>query len=87
VTIPHADLFYGKVRRHVRVPLDAALRQLTRGAAERLHRLVASGQTPPAEPGPKCTRCSLRALCVPELSARSGCVRAYIERALGEAPT
>ncbi|MGO9917008.1 MAG: CRISPR-associated protein Cas4 [Isosphaeraceae bacterium] len=87
VTVPHADLFYGKMRRHVRVPLDAELRQLTRESAERLHRLVASGRTPPAEPGPKCTHCSLRNLCMPELLARSGRVRSYIEQALAEAPT
>jgi CRISPR-associated exonuclease Cas4 len=87
VSIAHADLFYGKTRRHVRVPLDDELRQLTRESAERLHRLIASGRTPAAEPGPKCERCSLRVLCMPELSARLGAVRAYIERTLAGSPT
>jgi CRISPR-associated exonuclease Cas4 len=84
VTIPHADLFYGKTRRHVRVELDAARRQLTRESAARLHRMVADGRTPPAEPGPKCRRCSLRPLCLPELSARAGSIAAYIARSLAE---
>ncbi|GIW88033.1 MAG: CRISPR-associated protein Cas4 [Isosphaeraceae bacterium] len=84
VAIPHADLFYGKIRRHVRVELDPALRQLTRETAARLHRLVAEGRTPPAEPGPKCRRCSLRPLCLPELSTRAGSVADYIAQALAE---
>jgi CRISPR-associated exonuclease Cas4 len=84
VAIPHADLFYGKIRRHVRVELDSDLRQLTRDSAAQLHRLIRSGLTPPADPGPKCRRCSLRPLCMPEIAAHVGSVAAYIARSLAE---
>lgn len=65
--IPLAQIFYGRTRRRVDVPIDPALRHQVRKAAAGLHALVASRQTPPAsyEPG-RCDRCSLLHLCQPQ---------------------
>lgn len=65
--IPFGEIFYGKIRRKVRVEFTPELRQTTKGAAARLHELIRSGRTPPAELGPKCARCSLRGVCMPKL--------------------
>jgi CRISPR-associated exonuclease Cas4 len=85
VSIPSADLFYGKTRRRVVVELDAALRDLTRDAAARLHSLIRLGKTPPAKLEPKCKHCSLRPVCMPELAARSAAIRSYLDRSLAAA--
>ncbi|HSV27448.1 MAG TPA: CRISPR-associated protein Cas4 [Sedimentisphaerales bacterium] len=67
VTITEGALFYGKTRRREVVMFDAALRGETIRASERLHQLIASGQTPAAQYDAKCDACSLIGLCMPEL--------------------
>ncbi len=69
--LPFGEIFYGKTKRRVRVAFTPELRRTTADATSRLHSLIQSGRTPPAEPGPKCDRCSLRALCLPRLGGRA----------------
>lgn len=76
-TVERGALFYGKTRRRLEVPLDAALRRLTEQAAVRLHELIASGQTPPPVREPKCDQCSLFDICMPEAPASSA--RRYLD--------
>jgi CRISPR-associated exonuclease Cas4 len=73
-------LFYGKTRRREDIVFDSDLRRTTKDACHRLHTLVARGITPLAVFEPKCRRCSLRALCRPEVAGRSA--RRYFQRAL-----
>lgn len=80
-------LFYGTTRRRHDVAFDADLRTATETAAERLHRLIASGVTPPAVREPKCESCSLINLCLPAAPRRAArSVAAYLDGALGPAP-
>lgn len=79
--VARGDLFYGKTRRRVAVAISPELRRLTIEAASRLHELIRSRRTPPAEPGPKCDRCSLRPLCLPQLGRR-GSARSAFDRIL-----
>lgn len=82
--VPAGALFYGRTRRRCDVAFDSALRELTRGTAARLHELMASGRTPPAEyEKKKCERCSLINLCLPR--APAGRAKRYVDRALAEA--
>ncbi len=74
-------LFYGKTRRRVAVEISPELRRATIEAAARLHELIRARRTPPAEPGPKCERCSLRSLCLPQLGGR-GSARSAFDRLL-----
>lgn len=84
VAVPAGALFYGTPRRRVEVAFDAPLRAATEAAALRLHELVRGGVTPRARREPKCARCSLRHLCLPEaLGPGRGAVR-WLERALRE---
>jgi len=64
--VPRGALFYGKKRRRFDAEFNASLRSATESAAKRLHQLVASGETPRARREPKCERCSLLHLCLPE---------------------
>ncbi len=64
--IPAGALFYGKTRRRLEVEFTEELRLKTAATAERLHKLVEAGVTPPAVYEKKCKACSLFSLCMPE---------------------
>lgn len=59
-------IFYGLPRRRMDVEITLSLREQTESAAKRLHELVKSGVTPPAEYEKKCRSCSLFDLCMPK---------------------
>ena len=82
--LPSGEIFYGATRRRVRVEFTPELRRTTVDAASRLHALIRSGRTPPAEPGPKCDRCSLRDLCLPRLGGRVARRRYDFDREIDE---
>lgn len=70
--VPAGALFYGQTRRRLDVPFDAALRVETEATAAELHALIRGGVTPRAAREPKCERCSLLDLCLPDaLGGRS----------------
>jgi CRISPR-associated endonuclease Cas1/CRISPR-associated protein Cas4 len=60
-------LYFAASRERVRVEFDDELRQLTRNAIDGL-RLIAAGGTvpPPLVDSPKCPRCSLVGICLPD---------------------
>ncbi len=64
---PEGMLYFAASRERVKVPFDDDLRAATRQAAAGL-RLIASGaqMPPPLENSPKCPRCSLAAICLPD---------------------
>lgn len=60
-------LYYAASRERVRVPFDDELIAKTRAAADGLRLIAAGGQIPPPlEDSPKCPRCSLVAICLPD---------------------
>lgn len=81
--VPAGALFYGETRRRLDVLLDIPLRVLTEATAARVHELIGSGVTPPPVHEPKCDRCSLLAVCMPEAPAHSA--GKYIDRVLRQA--
>ncbi|HZT88581.1 MAG TPA: CRISPR-associated endonuclease Cas1 [Stellaceae bacterium] len=60
-------LYFRESRERVRVPFDAELRSQAMAAVSGL-RLIAAGRRipPPLEDSPKCPRCSLVGICIPE---------------------
>lgn len=64
---PEGMLYFAASRERVKVVFDDELRAATRQAAAGL-RLIASGgqMPPPLENSPKCPRCSLAAICLPD---------------------
>lgn len=79
--IERGAIFYGKTRRRIDVPFDEPLRLLTQQTASRLHEMIQSGHTPSAEYQPKCKRCSLLNLCLPNVTGRAS-VNRWFERSL-----
>ncbi|MFZ5557579.1 MAG: CRISPR-associated endonuclease Cas4g/Cas1g [Pseudomonadota bacterium] len=60
-------LYFAESRERVRVAFDAELRALTRNAIDGLRLVAAGGQIPPPlEDSPKCPRCSLVGICLPD---------------------
>jgi len=60
-------LYFAGSRERVRVAFDEELRERTRAAVNGLRFIAAGGQTPPPlEDSPKCPRCSLVGICLPD---------------------
>jgi CRISPR-associated endonuclease Cas1/CRISPR-associated protein Cas4 len=60
-------IWYGGSRERVRIALDDELRTMTRAAISDLRLAAASGRVPPPlVDSPKCTRCSLAGICLPD---------------------
>ncbi len=77
-------LFYGTSRRRLSVAFDEVLRMSTEQAAQRLHVLFAQGVTPRARREPKCKRCSLIGLCMPDAMAAKRSATRYLAGAVVE---
>lgn len=60
-------LYFAESRERVQVVFDEELRALTRNAIDGLRLIAAGGQIPPPlEDSPKCPRCSLVGICLPD---------------------
>jgi CRISP-associated protein Cas1 len=64
---PEGVLYFAEGRERVRVPFDDELRALTQNAIDGLRLVAAGGQVPPPlVDSPKCPRCSLVGICLPD---------------------
>lgn len=60
-------LYFAASKERVRVPFDDELRALTKDSLAMLRDVVEGGRIPPPlEDSPKCTRCSLAGICLPD---------------------
>jgi len=65
--VTEGAIWYVGSRERVRIPLDDALRAKTREAISNLRLAAAAGRLPPPLiDSPKCTRCSLAGICLPD---------------------
>jgi CRISPR-associated endonuclease Cas1/CRISPR-associated protein Cas4 len=65
--VTEGAIWYGGSRERVRIALDDELRARTRAAISELRLAAASGRLPPPlVDSPKCTRCSLAGICLPD---------------------
>lgn len=83
--IPEGALYYGEIRRRVRVAFTQELRDQVRSLLEEMHQLYRRGYTPKVKPTKSCNACSMKELCLPRLM-KSRSVSAYLKDALEEAP-
>jgi len=83
-SVPEGALFYGQPRRRMDVRFDADLRTETERLAARLHELQLAGVTPPPLEIPGCTNCSLRDVCLPQMSGRKRGALGYIARTVAQ---
>lgn len=80
IHIEYGDIFYGKPRRRLEVPIDSELRELCETTSLRLHKLILDGIIPSAEYAKKCDHCSLNSICMPDLSGKQN-VESYLKGA------
>ena len=83
-SIPEATIWYGGPRRRFKVALTPALRERTLQAAERIREQLRTGLLPEAPNDARCSQCQLRHHCLPEVSADSDRVAAYLHRILNQ---
>ena len=77
-SIEEGILFYGETRRREVVPVTDTLRARVANLAQRMRELFEAGKTPFPLKSHKCSRCSLREDCLPELGAVD--VSSYLRR-------
>jgi CRISPR-associated exonuclease Cas4 len=75
VDVPRGAIFHAASKRRREVEFTPALRDGTIEATRRLHELVRQGRVPAAVLMSKCEGCSLKDVCMPELTQRAGIVR------------
>lgn len=78
VPVPRGAIFHVKSKRRRKVDFTEQLRHKTETTIKGLHELIASGLTPPAVLKPQCDGCSLRAICLPEMTSRIADVSRYV---------
>lgn len=66
-TCDHAEIYFARSRRRVRIVIDEALVQMTLGSIHRIRELTSRGIIPPPlVDSPKCDGCSLVGICLPD---------------------
>jgi CRISPR-associated exonuclease Cas4 len=68
IDVPRGALYYGTTRRRKPIEFAPALRTRTEAAAQRCHELFDARITPRIARNKRCDRCSLLALCIPDLT-------------------
>lgn len=71
-------LYYGASRRRREVAFTERLRDETLRAAREVLAMLETQRTPAPEPGSKCTECSLKDLCLPEIPGNAA-LGSYLE--------
>ena len=82
-SISEGALFYGEPHRRTPVLFSSELRQQVAAFADEMHQYYRRGHTPKARPGRFCNACSLKDLCLPQLTRR-GAVSGYLRKAVDE---
>lgn len=68
VTVPEGFIYHAGSKRRRKVSFDESLRLETRRTIEAVRALIANREVPPAVLKPRCDGCSLRSICLPELT-------------------
>jgi CRISPR-associated exonuclease Cas4 len=82
IAVDEGYLYYGASRKRHLVQFDQGLRSLVQEGASRLHDMTATMITPPAQFGPKCSKCSMIDACQPHLAESKA--KGYLDRILQE---
>ncbi|NLN65191.1 MAG: CRISPR-associated protein Cas4 [Clostridiaceae bacterium] len=81
--IAEGYLYYGETRHRVKVCLDESYRSEVRDALDLMHQYYNRDYTPKVKPSKSCKACSLKDLCIPNLS-RCRSVSGYIQDMIEE---
>lgn len=86
VHISEGAVYYGAVRKRECVKFTDKLRESVAEACEEMHQLIKRGYTPKVKKSKKCLSCSLKDICLPELSQKMR-TASYIEGMMREEKT
>ena len=86
IRISSGALYYGESKSREEVEFDDALRSEVRALSFQMHQVYASCKVPHAEKMPRCRRCSLMDICMPQ-SAHTSSASTYLKRNLYEETT
>ena len=86
ISIPYGAFFYGEIRHRVEVEISNELRQIVTYCSSEMHRIFRTGQSPPATRGKHCNHCSLKDICLPQISDCTK-VSYYLDKYLYEEAT
>ena len=81
--IPFGFLYYGEIRRRVKVDISDELKAQIPVLVAQMRRYIARGHTPEVKRRKGCANCSLSTVCIPKLK-RLGSAKRYLERRLAE---
>lgn len=81
--IPIAYIYYSKIHHRKKIELTEQLRDKVAAMFEEMHRYYDRQYTPKAKCTKSCNACSLKELCLPELT-KAGSVSEYIDRRIME---
>ncbi len=81
--IPVGYLYYHEVRRRAEVLINEELRKKVKDMFAEMHEMFERRHTPKVKRAKRCNACSLKNVCLPQLSS-GGSVREYINRTIGE---
>jgi len=82
--IDRSAIYYKSINKRVSVEITHALRERVIECANEMHWFYERKQTPKAERGKNCSRCSLKELCVPRLTTHKKSVQNYIDEHIRE---
>lgn len=80
--IPFGYLYYGEIRRRVKVIFDESLRQRTEEMLREMHELYRRKYTPKVKRRKACNACSLKNICLPVICGNKSAL-SYIKETLG----
>ena len=83
--VPEGALFYGEPRRRTIIQFSPELRQSVHRFSQEMRQYYQRGHTPRATPSKSCQACSLKDLCLPQLTRRES-VAGYLKRAAEDEP-
>lgn len=83
--IPEGALYYGENRRREVVAFSEELRGQVCSCLSEMHELYRRSRTPKVKPTKSCNACSLRELCLPQLTRRKS-VHSYLRENLEDSP-
>ena len=81
--IPEGFLYYGEIRRRVKVAIDDTLRETVQKTAGEMHDYARRGYTPKVKRTKACNACSLKNICLPGLGRKENAA-AYVNARLAE---
>jgi CRISPR-associated exonuclease Cas4 len=81
--IPYGYIYYGEVRRRIKIEFTEAIREKVRNIFAEMHKYYEQRYTPKAKTSKKCNACSLKDICVPVLNKKKS-VSGYIDKIISE---